>query len=386
MTATHKETGRSGAESVYAYIQRTAEEGPHGVRWQTMDWENQPQYDLSIFYGTAGIVLFLADYHRLTGNERSLELALGAARWCSQPERLQEGSVEEWRQDGLLRGRAGVGYAWLRLSQATGDRRLLGEASSIAGDLLRKTPGPVTDWLDGATGEGIFLLRLAQASGEQRFLDGAIRVGEWLTSVAIRDEQGLYWPWQVDDPEHGQWFGLSFVPGMAGIAHFLLSLYQETRDTRWASIAREAAQTLQRQAVPDHGGLNWPDTLDGVQHGEDLRCQWCNGAPGVGLFFVKAYETLGEPENLTIAEAAGEATFQYGDVRKNAVQCHGMAGNADLFLDLYRACEAPERKQFWLKRAHDFGQRMFSYRSTMTEGDVWQADDPGVSSPDYMMG
>jgi lantibiotic biosynthesis protein len=377
---------REGAASVYRYIERTAEEVPDGVRWQTLDWENQPQYDLSIFYGVAGIALFLADYYRLTGNTRALELSHGAAKWCSRPERLQEGSVEEWRRDGLGRGRAGAGMAWLSLFRATGERRFLDGATAIAGDLLGKEPGPVTDWLDGATGEGIFLLRLGEASGEARFVDGASRIGKWLASVAIRDERGLFWPWQVDDPEHGEWFGLSFIPGMAGNAHFLVSLYQATRDESFADVARAAAQTLQRQAVPDHGGLNWPDTLDGVAHGEALRCQWCYGAPGVGLFFVKAFEALGDPEYLVTAEAAGEATYQYGDVRQNAVQCHGMAGNADLFLDLYRACPDPSRKHLWLDRAHDFGRRMFAYRTIAPEGDVWQADDPGVSSPDYMMG
>ena len=394
-----EETARAGADSVYAYIERTAEPVPDGVRWQTLDWDNEPHYDPSVFTGVAGIVLFLADYYRLTRTGRALDLAVGGARWGISPEQAVA-PYEEWNRYSLVRGRAGVGMAWLRLAAVTRDRDMLAQAVAIGDELLREDPGPVTDWQDGAPGEGVYLLRLAEASRDERFLAGAARRADWLASVAIRDARGCYWPWQVDHPEYRTWFGLSFIPGMAGIAHFLLSLYQATREPRWADLAREAAETLRRQAVPDRGGLNWPDTLDGLEHGEDLRCQWCYGASGVGLFFAKAHEALGPggaggPDGsgatgdaagyLATAEAAGEATFAYGDVRRNAVQCHGLAGNAELFLELYRVAE-PTRKRLWLDRAHDFAQRMFAYRTRTPAGDVWQADDPGCFSPDFMYG
>lgn len=378
------ETARMGADSVFGYIARTAQVAPDGVRWQTLNWENEPHYDTSVALGVAGIVLFLADYYRLTGVARALELALGGARWCSSPERTVAPEAE-WNRDSLVHGAAGVGMAWLRLAAATGERQHLTPAAAVGERLLRKEPGPVTDWQDGATGEGLFLLRLADASGDERFLAGAARCAAWLAGVAIRDERGCYWPWQVDDPTYATWHGLSFIPGSAGIGHFLLSLYQATRDDRWADVARAAGETLRRQAVPDRGGLNWPDTLDGRERGEDLRCQWCYGASGVGLFFAKAHEALGTgaaAEYLATAEAAGETTFQYGDVRRNAVQCHGLAGNAELFLELYRITRRP----LWLDRAHDFARRAFAYRTRTPEGDVWQADDAGYHSPDFLYG
>jgi hypothetical protein len=203
--------------------------------------------------------------------------------------------------------------------------------------------------------------------------------------VAVRDGRGLYWPWQVDDPQFATWFGLSFVPGSAGIGHFLLSLALATGEGRWGTLAWEAGQTLIRQAVPDRGGLNWPDTLDGLAAGEDLRCQLCHGASGVGLFFVKAHEVLGAtgaPEALATARAAGEATYAYGDVRHNAVQCHGLAGNAELFLELYRVTG----ERLWLERAYEFARLAFAYRRETPQGEEWQADDPGCYSPDFLYG
>jgi hypothetical protein len=142
---------------------------------------------------------------------------------------------------------------------------------------------------------------------------------------------------------------------------------------------------LRQQAVADRGGLNWPDTLDGLRRGEELRCQWCYGASGVGQLFVTMHEALGSSPGtgyLATAQAAGECTFNYGDVRRNPVQCHGLAGSAELFLELYRATREPR----WLHRAYDFARRMMAYRTATPEGDLWQADDPGVSSPDFLYG
>jgi hypothetical protein len=36
---------RAGAESVFGYIERTAEAVPDGGRWQTLSYQNEPRYD-----------------------------------------------------------------------------------------------------------------------------------------------------------------------------------------------------------------------------------------------------------------------------------------------------------------------------------------------------
>ena len=50
-----QDLARSGADSVYGYIAHTAEVVPEGVRWQTLSYENKPQYSFTIFNGVAGI-------------------------------------------------------------------------------------------------------------------------------------------------------------------------------------------------------------------------------------------------------------------------------------------------------------------------------------------
>lgn len=376
---------QDAAHSIFRQLERTAEPQSDGIRWQTLDWHNRPHYIPEIFTGAGGIAFFLADYHRLTGSHRALELAEGAVQWCASPARDAERDPEwEWASYGVMRGRSGLGLAWLSLAAASESKDHLARAALIGETLLSTPIGPVTDWQDGSAGELLFLLRLSEATGDGRFLARATEHAAWLESIAVREgADGCVWPWQTDHAEYAKWFGLSFVPGSAGVAYALLCLHERTRDHRWAALARAAALTLQRQARPDKGGLNWPDTLDGFDHGEHRRCQWCYGASGIGLFLSKAAAVLGDASFRDLALAAGEATYAYGDVRHNPCLCHGLAGSADFLLDLHRLTGDPT----WRDRAVELAQQIVTrYRQPSPDGDLWQSDDPGCHSPDYLYG
>jgi len=361
-----------GAQSIYSYIERTAEPAAIGTRWQTLDYDNKLQYNPSVFNGVAGISLFLADYYRLTGDERASELARGACQWSLQPE-------HEGFSRGLCIGRTGIGMACLHAAQELGDDDLMQACLPIAQTLLDEAPGPVTDILGGAAGNGIYLLRLWQATQNERYLQGAIRNGEWLEGQALHRDEGVYWPFWTDKSEDETWYALGFAHGTSGTTHFLLHLYEATQDKRWSQLAEAALRLLDAQAQPDQGGLNWPPSLD---EPEAPRCQWCHGAPGIGLTYVKAAATLGEDPYKQTAIAAGETTFQHGDIRENPSQCHGLAGNGELFIELYRL----SGDKLWLDRAADFAERSFSYHKEEEDGPLWGADEPGFFSPDFLCG
>ena len=46
-----KTSATEGAHSVYRFIERTAERVPEGVRWETIDYGNQPHYSYGAFDG-----------------------------------------------------------------------------------------------------------------------------------------------------------------------------------------------------------------------------------------------------------------------------------------------------------------------------------------------
>lgn len=391
-----QETAQAGAGSVFRYVERTAEEVPDGVRWQTRDYDHgEPIRHVCLYNGAAGISIFLADYCAATGSARARDLALAAARWSAAPQRSdaeagpQVGPGMAWS---LLFGRSGVGLALLRVGTALEEAGLVAQAAAIGDQVAAAETGPFAPILSGSAGEGLFLVRLHEATGAPGHLTGAVRRAQRLDRIATRDELGCYWPRRVHEtpPPAGVAYrggnpplrSTGFAPGAAGIGYLLLALFEATRDGRWATLAREAADTVARQAIPsapEGRGRTWPN---GFGQREPGRCQWCRGASGIGLFFAKAHEVLGDSPYLATAQAAGEATYAAGDVRQNPSQCHGLAGNAELFLELYRITQ----DQVWLERAHDFARRILGYRTIGPDGDVWQADEPGTSSPDLMCG
>ena len=112
------------------------------------------------------------------------------------------------------------------------------------------------------------------------------------------------------------------------------------------------------------------------------RCQWSHGSPGIGLAFLRAAEIFGEPRLRRAALLAGEATYGYGDFRKNPTQCVGLAGGGDLLLELWRVTGEGR----WLERAREFGEKVLAYRAVLPEGEAWPTDEPGLYTADFMYG
>ncbi len=360
----------AGAESVYRFIERTAERVPEGVRWQTINYSNEPEYHYNAFNGCGGIGLFLAEYGRQTGHSDAVDLAREANRWCSTVE-------AEGFERGLLLGRTGAALSWIGLSQVTGDP-LPEYCVQNADVLLREDPGPFTDLMGGAASNGFYLLHLWKATQDTRFLEGARRNGTWLCEQLVRDEQGCHCLCRPDG-EFGDRPFLGAAHGISGVAHFLILLFEATGETVWASEARDILATLERHASEVHGGLNWVSMLGNT---ELNRCQWSHGAPGIGIVFLKAAQVLGESSYREIAIKAGEATYNYGDFRKNITQCIGLSGCGELFVELYRDLG----DELWLQRAQEFAEMAMPYRDELPEGDAWPTDEPGLYSADFMYG
>ncbi|OGG53598.1 MAG: hypothetical protein A3F84_02765 [Candidatus Handelsmanbacteria bacterium RIFCSPLOWO2_12_FULL_64_10] len=360
-----------GAHSVYSFIERTAERVPNGIRWQTIDYENKPQYHFNVFNGVGGISFFLAEYYRLTGSEAALDLAVGANQWCSSKE-------HKGFSRGIHFGKTGIAMAWLHLSRITKKPDYRSYCAENADILLREDPGPLTDLMGGAASNGLFLIRLWQATNEPKYLSGAVRCGAWLSAHLVRDERGCHCLLRPD----GKWGDTPHVGvahGIAGVGHFFLLLYEATQERRWADCAKEILETLVRHAIPDKGGFNWSQRLGNM---ELDRCQWSHGAPGIGLVFTKAYEVLKEPPYFEVAQKAGETTYAYGDFRHNATQCIGLAGCGEVFIELYRV----SKDHRWLDRAYEFAAMALGCREKLPEGDAWPTDAPGLFSADFMYG
>jgi len=67
--------------------------------------------------------------------------------------------------------------------------------------------------------------------------------------------------------------------------------------------------------------------------------QWCHGAPGAMALYTRAWQVFGDTKYLVAAERAANYTWIRGLLAKGLTPCHGITGNAYMFLILYRATQ-----------------------------------------------
>lgn len=362
------------ARDVGNSIAGLAEPAVGGSRWQTASFAGEPQHTTDIFTGNAGIVIFLADLFAATGETRYRDLAEGGAMWVESESRAELTSAE--RDPSLFFGIAGHGLALLRLFQATDRRRWL-DAARIRARALHDAVFTSIDPLGGAAGAGIFLLQMHRVTGDASELEAAVRVGTYGLTSGEDDAAGRRWP-LVRRPG-GTHASFGFAHGAAGVGHLLGSLFAATGDARFRDATLAAARWIESGATSSDFGVAWPRWSD---DSDPPRYQWCHGAPGIGLFAIRAYEALGDASLKTLATRCGEATHAAGDIRQNPSQCHGLAGNGELFIELARVLG----EDAWLERAREFGTRALAYREEVDSRVRWLGDEPGNYSPDFMLG
>jgi len=248
--------------------------------------------------------------------------------------------------------------------------------------ILSEPEGPITDLIGGAASNGMYLLKLWSHTDNEAYLRGAERCAIWLEQQMVRDEHGTHC---TIDPEHRMGgfpdnIYLRAAHGISGVAHFLACLAEQSQNDNWAKLAREIYGTLDAQARPARGGLNWPMFI-----GQDelVRCQWSHGAAGIGLTYLAAHRAFGDSKYLETAVQAAEATYAYGDYRNNYTQSTGLASGGELLLEVYRATGDLK----WKERAVDFANRCLAYKEITPDGeDAWPTDEKGLYSADFDYG
>jgi lantibiotic modifying enzyme len=132
------------------------------------------------------------------------------------------------------------------------------------------------DVLGGAAGAALSLLRLYRDTQSDDVLVRAVRCGEHLLRHERLGAEGRR-SWI------GQGFGGAPLNGMshgaAGFAYALAALAAASRRDEFAAAAAECIEFEDASYDADHH--NWPDLRGGSQL--QWPCQWCHGAPGIGL-------------------------------------------------------------------------------------------------------
>jgi lantibiotic modifying enzyme len=190
LAAAPQETGSAprpyleAARAAAAWIDELAIKTEHGLAWPA-DAAEPARIERTLYAGTPGIVLFLLELARASGDEAWLERARSGADDLVAA--LDAGAEREGA--GLYTGVAGVGFVLHRVALASGDERYSEAArrsiERIAAAAQRTSAeaagvhwGGLTDVVSGTAGTGLFLLYAAREMGHEHALELARAAGE----------------------------------------------------------------------------------------------------------------------------------------------------------------------------------------------------------------
>ena len=304
----------------------------------------------SLYNGTAGVGLFLAQLAAATGDAAAHRTAVGAMRHAV----AGAPAMAPGRRDGFHAGCLGIAWAAARAGKLLDEDELLGDARRLP-VVARPVAGSdrSSDVNSGDAGSIIGLLALADELDNSALVEEASAIGEDLIGRATITRHG--WSWAFRSPRYRRHL-CGLLHGAAGIGWALLELFAATGDERFRTGAR-GAFAFERSWLDARSGT-WPDLRIGGQRRRAARRipspalgTWCHGEGGIALTRLRALDVLDAKSYAHDAEVALEAT------RRNLARslpheiedltlCHGAAGSGDVLL-----CGAAALGEQWFDAA-----------------------------------
>jgi lantibiotic modifying enzyme len=282
----------------------------------------------SLYSGTAGIALFLAEASAVGGDQRFAECAARAMEHAlSRLDRLDR--AQRWS---FFHGLVGVAYALARVGTLTDRPAMVARAPALLRSIDTADDEFELDVVAGAASGAPALLELRRMLGDDVFADLAQALGERLVRKAKRSDAG--WSWgEMDESPGGAPHLCGFGHGAAGIGWALFALHEALGDPVYREGAREAFRYEASWYQPRRE--NWPD-LQEYDPDEPPPCPvaWCHGAPGIGLSRLPALRRTGDPDLRRDVEIAAATTVRAlrdrdGQAEMSYTLCHGQGGLAE---------------------------------------------------------
>jgi type 2 lantibiotic biosynthesis protein LanM len=315
------------ADRIAAELARYAIRRGPAAAWIGLDWLGDSEvFQLvclgpDLYNGSAGIAVFLAAHAAATRHQPSRELALAALAQLRK--NLTSRNVPRLARAlgiGAATGLGSIVYALAVMAKCLDDRDLLADAemaATLVTDELIAADKQL-DVMGGSAGAILGLLRLHRDTGSRMALSRAIRCGDHLLAQPRSGTEGRRsWIGQefraqalatngsdANRLAHGL-NGMSH--GAAGFAYALSSLAAATGRADFAAAASECI--AYEDSTYDDTHHNWPDWRG--SNAPTWPCQWCHGAPGIGLarlgmqrFGGQAAKLAAEPLTTDIRNAA----------------------------------------------------------------------------------
>jgi type 2 lantibiotic biosynthesis protein LanM len=338
----------SEATAIAASIESQAiRESDGGLSWLNLSFEPlaeryqlQPA-PLQLYDGGLGVAQFMALLARTTGQARWQDLARGALRPILRQFEVPVAELAPWAQLAGIGAAVGVTsliHGLVRVAQSLDDPAALDAARHLA---RLVTPELIAadrkfDVLSGSAGAILGLLTLWAATRDPAVLAQAVGCGEHLLRHRVPGPADTQ-TWRTLGPQPLT----GFSHGAAGIAYALLRLAQASGDGRYRAAA-DSAIAFER-ALFVAAARNWPDLRPAViEKGFTLQAMgWCNGAPGIGLARLGAWDLARDDALRAEVDVALSVTQ---DASLDALDhlCCGSFGRMDLLIEASLRFQQPQ--------------------------------------------
>jgi hypothetical protein len=328
--------------------------------WPADDWDGwqaaQPMKNL--YVGAGGVVWALDALRRRGHADTKLDLRAAAARTLAafrdEPDLMAGVELPSPPEAALLTGETGILLVAWRLDPSAELERVL------LARVRQNVDNEVDDLMWGAPGTLLAARAMFEWTDDEQW-----RSARDETAEALWRRRGADGFW-TQHLYGGTSRGIGPAHGVVGNVRVLLDAVDAGQREQ---LEHETAALLAHQAVVEDGLANWPDHAGGdlVGEGDEIRVQWCCGAPGV---VVCAAGYLDEELLLAGAELAWR-TGPPG-MEKGSGICHGTAGNGYAFLKLFGRT-GDER---WLERARRFAMHALEQVERRGHGrySLWTGD------------
>jgi lantibiotic modifying enzyme len=323
------------------WIDLSAQEKAGGLAWPA-DPLKPAAVGLDYYNGTPGVVAFYANLWHATGD----------ARWRDRAQRGGEYLLAESRRmsaglnAGLYTGLAGLAATYMALDATKVGPAWSGAARQAAKDLASraKRTGNGVEWSDandiisGTAGIGLFLLKAASTWKDDALADLATQAGRRLLETAQPAEGGLMW--FPSSASRGANYP-NFSHGTSGVAYFLATLHQHTKERAFLDGALAGAKYLDAVATRRNGARAIFHVTGG---GEDrFYLSWCHGPVGTARLFHRLFQITGDAtwrrwlDELTAwVVGSGAPETPSAGYWNNISQCCGNVGIGQYWIDLAR--------------------------------------------------
>lgn len=340
--------------------------------------ESNDNPSIGLFSGSAGELLFLANYNGVFNDNRSKELL---------NKKLEDTySILNERKVlySFCGGLAGLGWTLNILKEnnlADIDTSEFSEVFDpiIFGSSLLDVKRNYYDYLHGGFGTILYAIDNKTNHEANEFLKNITNA---MLDIATITDEYCYW---TDDnflkktSKDQIIINLGFAHGNSGIINLMIELYDATKDDRLPEVIEKGINFLLSTKL-DAGKNSMFPTTAGSE--EQSRLGWCYGDLGFALTFLKAGKVFNKDSWRNQAIEIAQFNCNRKDLSKNAIYeggiCHGSAGLTLFFKEFYE--ETSDNKfldvaDFWHKHTLAFGRfadGAAGYKSKWEQG--WRVD------------